>query len=70
MHHKINCKRHSDNMQCFFWQYYLLYYFALYNAKENMVMWSHDMETLSTLLAFCEGNQLSAHDSPHKGPVT
>ena len=31
--------------------------------------WCHDMQMLSALLAFCEGNHESPVDSPHKGPV-
>ena len=30
----------------------------------------HAIETVSTLLALCDGNPLSPMDSPHNGPVT
>ena len=31
--------------------------------------WGHDIETLSALLALCEGNYWSPAVNPHKGPV-
>ena len=31
--------------------------------------WRHDKETLSALLALCEGNPMSPIDSPRKGPI-
>ena len=32
--------------------------------------WSHNLETLSALVARCEGNHRWMVDSPHKGPMT
>ena len=38
-----------------------------YGEKHCVKSWSCDMETLSALLAFCEGNYWSLIDSPKKG---
>ena len=36
---------------------------------EGCPCWHHQMETVSVLLALCEGNRRWPVDSPHKGPV-
>ena len=52
------------------WLHSLWYMGSWMAVCSNHTWWRQGMETLSKLLALCEGNPPVLVDSPHKGPVT